>query len=636
MGLSSSAPKLAAVPTTRAFAAAPTMSHPTSRRRFLRGAAGSLTVASTLPLAACSNSDDSDDDGLFAPERLQVRFDLGVASGDPLADRVILWTRATPSRNETLTLRWDVATDAGFATIVRSGEVRTDDLRDHTAKVDVDGLAAGTAYWYRFTHEQTVSPAGRTRTLPVGALAQLKMAVFSCANFPAGYFHVYAEAARRDDLDVALHLGDYIYEYGRTDDSGAPAYASEQAAELGREAEPVHEIVSLADYRRRYALYRSDPDLQALHAALPMIAVWDDHEVTNDAWEDGAENYQPDTEGPYDLRKAAAIRAYHEWLPTREQDPLNVIYRRFAFGDLLTLHMLDTRILAREEQLSYTDYLPTIFGHPGGLSAGVTQFLNDFATDVGRPGRQLLGTAQTDWLQAGLAESDATWQVLGQQVLMAPVQLPLPVLIGMLQAAGQLGSAPLPEGLAVTPAQYIALAQADPASLTPEQRLILSLPCLPYNLDSWDGYWAAREAVLASARATDSNLVVLAGDTHNAWASDLRTLDGSAVGVELATASVSSPGFEEYLAGAGTPQELSQLVRMLSNLNTLPAANRWAGSLKYADTSQRGYMVVTYTQSEVRADWHYVATVKAEQYTASLGHSMMSLPGEANRRLVAV
>ena len=607
------------------------MSNRISRRRFLRNAAGSITVASTLPLAACSSSDDDDGDHIVDGGSTVVAFDHGVASGDPLADRVILWTRATPSRDETLTLQWEVAGDEGFSQIVRSGEVQTDDMRDYTAKVDVNGLGVATTYWYRFRHGETVSATGRTRTLPTGAVSQVKLAVFSCANFPAGYFHVYAEAARRGDIDAAVHLGDYIYEYSRE------GYASEQAAALGRLAEPVNEIVSLADYRQRHAQYRSDPDLQALHAAMPMIAVWDDHEVTNDTWLNGAENHQPDTEGDFELRKAAAIRAYHEWLPTREQSPLNKIYRRFDFGDLLSLHMLDTRIIARDEQLSYGSYLPALVTNPDP-AAGLNNFLAAFGGDVTALDRELLGRDQTRWVTAGMADSTAKWQVLGQQVLMAPVQLPLPILLGLLSAAGQLGSFVPPPELAITPAQYVSLLQRQAMgdTLTLPEQQILAMPCLPYNLDSWDGYWMARETILAAARDFDRNLVVLAGDTHNAWASELRDTAGVAVGVELATSSVSSPGFEEYLAGAGTPEELATLVTGLANLNNLGSGNASAGSLKYADTSRRGYMVVTATHDEVRADWHYVHTVKDENYTSTLGHSLRTLPGSANRKLVPV
>lgn len=600
------------------------MANRISRRRFLRNAAGSLTVASTLTLAACGSSDDDDD-------RPKVSFDHGVASGDPMADRVILWTRATPERDATLTVQWEVAEDEAFSRIVASGEATTDSMRDYTVKVDAQGLQAATAYWYRFAHGETLSPVGRTRTLPTGAVAQVRLAVFSCSNFPAGYFHVYAEAAKRGDLDAAVHLGDYIYEYGRE------GYASGQAADMQREVLPDREIITLADYRQRYALYRGDPDLQALHAAMPMIAVWDDHEVTDNTWKDGAANHQPDSEADFELRKAAAIRAYHEWLPTREQQPLNQVFRRFDFGDLLSLHMLDTRVLARDRQLALEAYLPELLGNPDP-QAGLEQFIARFGADVSAADRQLLGAPQVEWLRAGLAESRATWQVLGQQVLMTPVQLPLPVLLGMLSAAGRLGDVKVPAHLLASPAQYVNLLQRQAAgdpTLTESEQALLALPCLPYNLDSWDGYWAARESVLAAARDLDRNLVVLAGDTHNAWAGELRDMAGTPVGVEFATSSVSSPGFEEYLAGAGTPAELAALVTGLTNLNNLPPIGRnWAGSLKYAETSLRGYMVLTATHEAVRADWHYVDTVKQPQYTATLGHGLRCLPGQGNRKLL--
>ena len=600
------------------------MTDTTSRRRFLRGVAlGGASAASTLALAACGG-DGSDS--------VDVSFTHGVASGDPLADRVVIWTRAVPATGDEAEIKWEMATDEAFKNIAKSGSATAHADQDYTVKIDVAGLAAGTRYWYRFTHEDKVSAIGRTRTLPTGSVKQVRLAVFSCSNYPAGYFHVYAEAAKRDDLDAAVHLGDYIYEYGRS------GYASEQAQAMNRQSEPANEIVSLADYRRRYAQYRSDPDLQAVHAALPFIAVWDDHEITNDTWQDGAENHQPDTEGDFALRKAAAVRAYHEWLPTRPQSPLNVIYRSFNFGNLLSLHMLDTRVLARAKQLSYADYFGALLGNPDP-AAGLAQFVADFTADVAAPGRQLMGQAQTAWLKERMSASGATWQVLGQQVLMGPVHLPMPVLLGLLSSAGQLGDVAIPPQYAVDPATYaqlVARQQANDPTLTAQERALLALPCIPYNLDSWDGYWAARDTVLGMARQLDKNLVVLAGDTHNAWASELRDKDGTAVGVEFATSSVTSPGFEEYLGDGVPPAQLAALVTGLANLSTLPAGGKWAGSLKYADTSLRGYMVLTATAERIRADWHYVDTVHERGYRASMNKSLATLPGSGHRKLLEV
>ncbi len=570
-----------------------------SRRRFIRQLTVGTVAASSLGLAACGGGGDDDDDS--GESDLSVRFDHGVASGDPLVDRVILWTRATPSKQTTLQLRWEIASDAAFTQVLHSGTVDTGPASDYTAKVDATGLVAGTAYHYRFRHGSTSSPIGRTKTLPGAAVTQVKLAVFSCANYPVGYFNVYAEAAHLDDLDAAVHLGDYLYEYARGD------YADGDAAQLGRESLPAHEIVVLADYRQRHAQYRTDPDLQALHAAVPMIAVWDDHDVTNDTWREGAENHQPATEGDFLQRRNAALQAYREWMPVRLPDPAQPerIYRSFNFGSLVSLHMLDTRLIGRDEQLAFDTYLGA-----GGFD-GVA-----FAADVGAPGRQLLGTAQTQWLQQQLQASTATWQVLGQQVLMGRMQVPAPVLFNLLSGGAQ----------GVSLGDYAALVQkvqTAPGTLTPTEQAVLAQSALPYNLDAWDGYAAARETVLGTARTLDKNLVVLAGDTHNAWASDLDLLGGERVGVEFATASVSSPGFEAYLPDVDPAQLAGALQQLI-------------GPLQYADTHQRGFMVVTATAAECRADWHVVSTITSRTYTASVARSLRTLPGAANRRLVAL
>lgn len=543
-----------------------------SRRRFVRQLTLGAAALGTLPLAACGGNDDD------APA---VKFLHGVASGDPLADRVILWTRVTPPADFSgdIPVQWEVASDAAFASIVARGETRTSAARDFTVKVDVTGLKAATAYHYRFKAFEATSPAARTRTLPTGSVAQVKMAVFSCANYPAGYFNAYAHAALRSDLDVTVHLGDYIYEYARG------GYASANAEQLGRLVQPAGEIISLADYRTRHAQYRTDPDLQALHAAAPMIAVWDDHEITNDTWQNGAENHQSATEGSFAARKAAAMQAYHEWLPTRNTQP-DVIYRSFNFGSLLSLHMLDTRVVGRDEPLDYAKYITA----SGSIDAA------GFTAAVGSPTRQLLGSTQTQWLQQQMAGSSATWQVLGQQVLMGRMNVPAPLLLNFNDPRA-----------GVSLAQYSAIAakaQTAPATLTAQEQAILAQPAIPYNLDAWDGYQAARETVLGMARAMNKNLVVLSGDTHNAWANELSDMNGNAVGVEFATQSVSSPGFEQYL-----PNE---------NPATLAGAfQQLVKPLKYCDTSRRGYMLVTATATECRAQWVYVSTIASRQYTAT-------------------
>ncbi|PXW92355.1 alkaline phosphatase D [Sphaerotilus hippei] len=560
------------------------------RRSFVRDLALGGLVLGTIGLAGCGGSDD-DEPG--------VAYAHGVASGDPLADRVILWTRLSTAATSAVTLRWEVATSVAFSTVVASGSTSTDVSRDWTVKVDATGLSAGTAYWYRFSVGEQRSPVGRTRTLPSDSASQVRLAVFSCANYPAGHFNVYAEAARREDLDATVHLGDYLYEYERG------GYASADAATLGRLVEPATELLSLSDYRRRYAQYRGDADLQALHAAAPMIAVWDDHEFADDTWSAGAGNHDAASEGSFASRRAAAAQAWHEWLPVRSgSDPLT-IYRSFDFGGLLALHMLDTRVIGRDQQLDYASYLSA----SGGLDA------TTFTTALSSTSRQLLGATQTAWLQAQLAASSATWQVLGQQVLMGRMDIPAPILFEALNP-----------GSGVSVSAYAALAvkaQIAPATLTVAELAVLAQPAIPYNLDAWDGYPVARETVLATARALDKNLVVLAGDTHNAWASDLKDLSGHPVGVEFATSSVSSPGFEAVLPAEAPAALAAGLTELI-------------GPLQYCDTSRRGYLLLTATASECRADWVYVSTVASHVYTAVTGQALRVLPGAAHRSIVAV
>ncbi|PZP36549.1 MAG: alkaline phosphatase [Roseateles depolymerans] len=526
-------------------------------------------------------------------EAASYAFAHGVASGDPLSDRLVIWTRITAVGDAAPRVYWEVATDPDFAHVVRTGLQATNSTRDFTVKVDVAGLQPGTLHFYRFLCGGQYSVIGRGRTLPVGDVSQVKLAVFSCSNYPAGLFHAYGQAARMADLDAAVHLGDFIYEYGRT------GYASENAAALGREVLPVGECISLADYRQRYAQYRSDPDLQALGAALPLIAVWDDHEVANNTYVSGAANHTDATEGPFAAREAAALRAYHEWLPTRVPDPSAPmrIYRSFDWGQLLSLHMLETRLLARSKQLAHTSFLG-----PEGLDGAALDAAANAAD------RQLMGPTQLNWLKGQMAASSATWQVLGQQVRMAETRLPASIALGQISFHGH--------------AELQARAAAG-AALSASERYILAQPWVVENLDAWDGYGAERAALLQAAVELDRNLISLAGDTHNAWANDLSDAQGRAVGVEFATPGVSSPGLEN------------------SRLTDSPAQmERWflanCPSLRYADTSHRGFMVVTATPGQCRADWHFLSTVDSRDYTTWLGASWQVLPGAAQRRLLPV
>jgi alkaline phosphatase D len=349
-----------------------------SRREFLMGTAGASLVlpaslrAVTVPAAPGSTA-----------------FRHGVASGDPLPDRVMLWTRVSAAA-ESVDVKWQIASDPTLTKVVSRGEVRTGAARDYTVKVDAGGLQPGHTYYYAFSAGPERSPTGRTRTLP-SAADRIRLAVVSCSNYPYGFFNVYGRVAARPELDAVLHLGDYTYEFenGRYGDGAA----------LNRLPAPLGETITLADYRERYAIYRTDPDLQEAHRQHPFITVWDDHELANNAWRDGAQNHQPASEGDWAARRTAAYRAYLEWMPVREQSGASpLLYRSFRFGSLADLIMLDTRAI-RDEQVA-----------PDNI-AGLAD-----------PKRTILGAAQEQWCFGELRRSQrrgASWRLLGQQVLFA-------------------------------------------------------------------------------------------------------------------------------------------------------------------------------------------------------------------------
>ena len=540
-----------------------------------------------------------------------VSFNHGVASGDPLADRVILWTRVTPrTPGKRVRVKVQVAEDRDFKNIVRSLVVTAAAQSDYTVKIDVEGLRAGAVYYYRFRSGGATSALGRTKTLPRGDVNLVRLAVFSCANYPSshgGYFNVYGHAAKTADVDAVVHLGDYIYEYGKAPDSGTGS-----SERTGRDFPEYSdsELLTLADYRMRYALYRTDPQLQALHATHPFITVWDDHEIANDAYVHGAQNHN-EGEGIYETRKEAALQAYYEWMPVRpvkENDSLRV-YRSFSFGNLVELFMLDTRLAGREKQLSYKDY----FDPDTGFHA------RRFREDIGSPQRTLLGRDQLVWLQGKLAGSTAAWQVLGQQVLMGRMNIPAEIIPDLGKRTPEVA------GLVDELTEIKQRVLRDDPSVTQGERGRINT-VLPYNLDAWDGYPAEREVVLGAAYSADKNLVVLAGDTHNGWASNLKDAEGNQVGIEFATASVSSGGLETYLKlEEGQAEELARDLEVLID------------GLVYSNTKDRGYMIVSFTAKEAQSEWIYVDTVRKLEFDekSSASKVFKVLPGMGNRRLVS-
>lgn len=519
-----------------------------------------------------------------------IQFLHGVACGDPLTDSLILWTKVTPAQQvDAVQLLLEVSESTDFSAVKHQQLCLARQQADYCCKVDLTGLQPGRSYYYRFSDSNTVSAIGHGKTLPAGSVSQVRFAVLSCSNYPAGYFHVYQQVAQQQ-LDAVLHLGDYIYEYEQG------GYATERSVELGRAlaADNQAEMVSLQDYRKRYALYRSDKDLQQAHASHSFICVWDDHEITNDAWTDGAENHQPN-EGDYQVRKLNALQAYYEWMPIRPlvSGQQQSLCRSFAFGDLVDLHMLDTRIEGRNLQLEYKHYTDEKTG------AFDTQ---RFVGDLTNPNRTLLGQKQQQWLQTQLMRSQAQYQVLGQQVLMAKMMFPSELLSAF--------SKPGPE-LVAHIAELSALKQrADQGdsslSTTDKQRLE---SVIAYNLDAWDGYPYERELVYKTAQQQNKQLVVLAGDTHNAWASTLHDQQGNKVGIELATPSVSSPGIETYLKlNTAQVEHLADVLPQLIN------------ELEYCNLHQRGYLLVAFSKEQMDAQWFFVDDITKKQYQTRLGH----------------
>ncbi|MGB1291854.1 MAG: alkaline phosphatase D family protein [Pseudoalteromonas sp.] len=570
-----------------------------TRRSFLKAsAAGFGAAVLSLGITGCT-FDENDD------ETIEISFDHGVASGDPLSDSLILWTRVTPldTAASSIKVQWQAATDPNFNNISHDGEALVTTASDFTLKVDLQGLDANTTYYYRFISNGKASPVGSGKTLPTGSIDQVKFAVISCANYPAGFFHVYGEIAKQTDLDAVLHLGDYIYEYGNG------GYASQDAALLGRllPQDNSEEILNLTDYRKRYAHYRTDRNLQAAHSHCAFITVWDDHEVTNDTWREGAQNHN-DGEGEFSERKLHALQAYFEWMPIRNVADKERIYRRFEFGDLVSLYMLDTRVLARDEQLNYGDF---------DLTSAQGQ--SDFVSAISSPSRALLGNEQLTWLTDGMTTSSAQWQVLGQQVLMTKMYLPFEILqlLVTLQVT-QAGGGDIAPLLAQANTMFAELAQikgrilAGDPTVTDAERARVDTTA-PYNLDAWDGYAYEREVLLGTAIALQKNLVVLAGDTHNAWAGQLTTDATNPIaasqhaGVEFATSSVSSPGLEEYLAlntqGPEVTAQMEQVIPLLVN------------DLVYNNLVDRGYLTITFTPEQATAKWQYVSSIKTASYT---------------------
>jgi alkaline phosphatase D len=440
-----------------------------------------------------------------------------------------------------------VSTNSGFTAIVRSGQVTAGPSQDHTVKINVTGLKPARTYYYRFIYGTKRSRTGRTRTAPAttSSPANLRFGVVSCANLQAGWFSAYRHLADRNDLHAVLHLGDYLYEYGPGE------YGYGQSERDIRPHEPAREMVSLADYRRRHAQYKRDPDLQRLHARYAFIHTWDDHESANDAWNDGAENHTAD-EGSWSARRAASHRSFDEWMPVRMNGTAALgdgtqLYRRLQFGDLAEISMLDLRTY-RDKQ----------------LAAQVDPQQAD-------PARTVTGRAQMDWLKTSLVQQAVQWKLVGNPVMIAPVTF-----------------AGVPRDLVKPVNDTVGLLPPDGA---------------PYNVDQWDGYTDDRREVFEHLRdngVTDS--LFITGDIHSGWACDLpadkATYAGArnSVGVEFVASSVTSNNLKDI---TGTPRRTTSVV-----VEEILKANN--PHIKYLNFDDHGFSVLDITAKRAQMDWFII------------------------------
>lgn len=490
-------------------------------------------------------------------------FYHGVASGDPLHDRVIIWTRVSPKNSQKpIKVSWKMTEDVNMNQIVQSGTVKTDASRDFTVKIDVDKLFAGKTYYYQFEAFGKKSIIGRTKTTPKENVEHLRFAVVSCSNYQAGYFNAYGRIAEHNDLDAVVHLGDYIYEYedGKYGDSTLIASGK-------RTLFPKNEIIKLEDYRQRYALYRLDPDLRRVHQQHPFITVWDDHESANNSYTSGAENHNQG-EGEWQNRKQIARQVYAEWLPIRGN--AQHIYRKINYGNLMDLYMLDTRLEGRDEQI-----------------------MDIKNPDLQKEDRTILGKKQREWLFSELKKSQATWKVLGNQVMFAEFNV----------------------GWA---------AQGLP-NWAPEKLESVFL-------DIWDGYPAGRQKILKFLEKENiNNVIILTGDVHSSYAYDIplslksydnKTGKGS-LAIEFVAPGITSANYDELIGMTKAKMLEYQMNKPLPGNFGYPNPH-----MKYVDLTQHGYFILDLTPEKAQADWFYADDILNKTDKEHLNGSFFTKEGE--------
>lgn len=534
-----------------------------------------LGVSSTLLLpAACGRTPgrpDVQSDSIFAH---------GVASGDPDATSVVIWTRVSRSQAP-ISVDWYVATDREMLDVVSHGQVTTDAQRDYTVKQVVDGLLPGTAYFYQFVVNGETSPLGRTRTFPDGHLDRLVLAVVSCSNYAHGYFNAYEVIANDDEVDLVVHLGDYIYEH-----RARGGYGGATGRRIGRTHKPGTETVKLDDYRTRHAQYKADPESIAMHARHPLVVIWDDHESANNAWMGGAQNHQLN-DGDWFERRAASMQAFYEWLPIRDPGPggsWERYWRHFRFGDLASLITLESRHTGRSQQVRWKEHIGDFKN-----AADAHAFYDEV---VGAADRNMLSAEMEDFLKIEFAESADSgrrWRMIGNQSIMARMYMPNLDEPFFELLSTQLG--------------FVARGLLDDLTL-------IGRFGVPGDLDAWDGYPAARERFYQLAKNAGINdLLVLSGDSHSFWANALYDADGASMGVELGATGITSPR-----------SLLSLGVNGLTRWDELIAANN--KEVVWANGRHRGFIRLEITHDAVHADFVTVTDVESRDYRTRIIKTM--------------
>ena len=542
------------------------MSKNLPRRRFLTGSAAvaaGAAISQAVPAQAQLSSGSSALSSARLPKEPApapyAAFMHGVASGDPIPNSVIIWTRVTVSPDAVpgsgvgadVDVRWEIATDREFTNVVRSGTQRATAKTDHTVKVDPNGLQPGTDYFFRFHYNGQTSPIGATHTAPAfeADLEQYNLAIASCANYECGYFTAYrdmAERAEAGDIDLVIFLGDYIYEYPTGEYAGKSG--------VSRPHHPAHEITTLADYRIRYGRYRTDEHLQRAHAAAPWVVVWDDHETANDSWDGGAENHTEGVEGLWDQRESAAHQAYFEWLPVRGVRPSEGghIYRSYRFGKLIQLTMMDLR--------TYRD-----------------QQVKALSRDIDSPERSMLGSEQFNWLKGQVESAVTTWNVLGNSVMISPMEI---------------GHLPPTSSDNRTANQVI-------DEFTENAGLAV-------NSDQWDGYRAERARLFNLLKNTKPHTLFVTGDIHSEWAHSVQH-NGVEIGAEMVCTSISAPNVDEIVTTytktyAPEDNPITHLVE-----GVMYSANPW---VNHVDFDSHGYGIARVQKDRVTMDFFRVSNVE--------------------------